>query len=503
MDEENKIRLLPQLRYAYGYSALLKQDESEERFGYDTHSVQGALIYPYGNWASGYVSVAGRFAHADETSLGSRRTLAGLEGGGRFFVPRPFLNLFALELGVGAGVGQSALNFGGGNIPEAAFDSQVVFNGKILFQYRGFDLGAGMIYGSSTSRNYGEWGGMATLSVPLRAATGVDVQDGCRELAQVEYEIGLEEKKFSTIKAGAFELWSRGNDLVRTNALLRDQQTRRRDYLEKSGFKCDAIPDVSSFSPFPKFNPPERPQRGECLETLSKAKVYLAELRGILGLYSPKNLIRDVRKEQKLNVALSEWDLKCLGKDPHRRMNIVTVKKSDKVFRLLTNYLFSNDSPDLTLMPQWNLGQPAGFADPYLDEWIRFMAENPKYAIAIDGYASDRYDAVGYDETAMIKLAQERADSIAGYLQKRGSAGFIYEAKDRRKFPIATIFVASTTSRPLEANRILKVTGHGKEAVDDFKISSNPAFRMVKISVFKNRAKKGTAPEWVEVDLKN
>lgn len=527
-EQENTTRLLPQFRYALGNSSFLKSEESSERFGYTTHSVQGALLYPYGNPVSGFLSAGGRFAHADETSLGSRRFLADLEGGIRLFIPKSYLELFALEAGVTAGAGQSSLNFGGGNIPSSAFDSHVGLLGRVVFQYRGFDLGAGGLYGTSLSRNYGEWGWAASLSVPLG---NVDVtktpneeenennkkDTACEELAKVENKVAGELEPASGIFTGAKELYDQIRYRQQDNERSYNLQLERNEYLKKNNFKCPEIPDAKESQPeYPDSLPP-RPTWTSCAEGLPLIQKYLATLRE-----ARNNLgTQKTKLDNKLGAArirhsrIDAWDKECIASNPGGADTLKLVTTDKGTYRLLTDLLFPNANPDLALVEQKNLGNNAGYTEPYLDEWIRFLRQNPKYKVKIEGYASDVYSPnAKWDEADMIALAQKRADNVAWYFQNRGKAGTSYTFKGGKKLSIDGPFVAVEVTNPISKDQIYdKPQGKSKadlvalakvrygEDTDEKLLSktlSDPTFRMVRITILRKNAD----GQWTVVNLK-
>ena len=515
--------LVLQFRYGLGESSFLLPEESSERFGYWTHQVMGGVVYPYDQPNIFYVRGGGHFAHADESSLGSRRVLAGVEGGWRFYVPWKFLHYVRFETGIGGGIGWSALNFGGGDIPQSGVDGQVGLHARLLFHYKGFDLGVGAMMGLSPAREYTERGAAAFITIPI-GSVAATVENDCDKVVKKQQELLALERDVGE-KMGHTKLMGTKRDLeFEKNEDLRKILEERKKKWAKLGATCLDIPANAKKNRANLPKVPERPTVGNCSDLLADLEAYQSDLNALKekleGSRSPHRIaFLDSVEISTVHDEMETWADRCQFQ-PASRYEFV---EKGQIYRLTATILFTNDDPDLPLTPQNalvnGLSTYSGYANAALDEWIRFLEQHDNYRIRIDGYASDTTSGGTQTDAQMQELAQQRANGVALYLQKRGSPGasYVYDSRFYPKegrpgsVPIDGPFVPRP-SKAVSSKQILTPTGHGPDGLNRLlqeeygvdpksgialKMKTDPAFRSVRITLFKEE--KG---QLVPIDLK-
>lgn len=490
-------RVMPQVRFSIGESFLARSGEAVERFGYDVYGPEVGIVYPRDKPLALFAALGGEFSHSDETSLGSGRYLVNGEIGGRGFIPWPFLRRFVAEAGAKVGAGYSRLNFGGGDNPEGGVDADVGLLGRLLFDFGGFALGAGASYAFSPLRGYTEFGFNVVATVPLHAKFAIGSDDRCQGLPELEEEA---DKNYARAMGAYSELqgWRHRLELKAQSA---DLQFRAYEEfagrMKEAGFSCPRAAAPGDIEKIRLPVPPRRPVRGTCEELIDRMKSYAGDLD---AYYT--NLTRDGGVRARLKKALQSADADAArfagAKTGLCETPSYTVMMGNKAYRLMPEMLFANDNPDISLSEQKDDGNKAGFTEPNLDEWIRFLLENPEYKIRIDGYASDNYDAGNYPEEKMVALARARAENVSWY--------FVNKGKDRARYKgrveIGNEFVPYTAIGSLAESRIDKVTGHGFAGLkalaksyfgkgndgDAESLLSDPTFRVVRITLMQEGA---------------
>lgn len=521
--------VLWQAQYDLARSELLLTNEEGERFTYYTHHIQVRRVYPHENWNSFYWGVGTHFAHADHGALGSFRALANLEGGARLFIPLPMLRMFTLEAGVAAGLGWSELNFGGGDIPQGGFDARLGGMARLSFEREGYRIGLEVFEGVSPARGYWEQDLGIAFSAPLGSVAEV-VPDPCVDkLLALEKEVADVQKEAQEKKTLIDEIRLLTQQLEEqffATKQFHQTQTKRKEELEKDGFVCPEVPEqVKNLNKLTRY--PELPKRSvfnSCPDSLNELQKYLKALHLFIAdasRYRPYYSIHQegLKKLLELYGRLEKWPLECQNPDIPGGGNITVVRVEKTTYRLLTDFLFPNSNPNVKLSSQMKLvngkSKSARATEPYLDEWIRFLRDHNKiYKIRIDGYASDNYSPdANFDEPRRIVLATKRAENVRDYLLTRGrniqpgtrceriskkSVVYYYDENNKRVRIDNIPFVPCKAEGPIDANQIIAVKGHGDEGLEqlakerfgeqfDRKLLSDPAFRMVRITLFKRQ----------------
>ncbi|MBI5300107.1 MAG: hypothetical protein HY877_07455 [Deltaproteobacteria bacterium] len=518
--------VLWQAQYDLSRSELMLSDENGEQFTYYTHGIHARKVYPHENWRSFYLGAGTHFSHADHGALGSFRALANLEGGVRLFIPLPVLRMFTLEAGVAAGLGWSELNFGGGDIPQGGLDARMGGMAMLSFEREGYRLGLQVFKGGSPVRDYWEQGLGVAFSVPLGSIVEAPPppcppKDECMEgLAGLEKKVGNALASYNAVVGEGNTLNAEVENLKKRNAQLRQQQWTRKISQESKGYSCPKISpeEHPQLVPWPK-QLPVLPVFDNCASYTAKLKQYLEDIRAWVKtaatttLASLKTSLQKLKEEDE---ALEAW-------------NSLECKLPPGAEKLTAEIRFNNDDPDLRLSTQKDVGEPKGFAEPVLDEWIRFLRQNNSrnilYKILIDGYASEIYKkgVAHQSEDDMINLAQARARHAYEYLTRRGSNGGFYCyggdyknedkrkvkigqcSKDEKKINIGGPFVAMPALGPIESQWVESYGGHGS---DDLMMlagnaveTSDPRYRMVRITLLKRKTDVKGKDTWIEVDL--
>lgn len=340
---------------------------------------------------------------SDASNLGAWRRLGLLEVG--FHLPL-WWQIYT-ELSLRAGIGRSAIQYGGGYIPIP--DSEMIAGlhlgvGVTIPVHENAALAVGVAGDSLASpRGYFDNGGGLFLNYIYRFEKESSEDPCFRGLQNLR-------QNYENDKLLA---WKRREEVV---GLLNQYQELKGFLPDLMQFQNKLYPDVAAWCD------PEPPSLlpFELSEEVAPMPDYLPALQ----CETEKKTIRDAHREMRAYMDYLSDRKKKLEE------GVATLEgKMDALFawsltchdfKKPSRYLwFPNDNPDISLDPQWRDDVHGGkiqlFSNAQLDEVLLFLARNPEYNVGITTFANLRGKADRND-----KLARARLNSVLQYLTLQG-----------------------------------------------------------------------------------